>query len=81
VKDAGKVAENCEANVNEQIHPTTHLKEHTQRREDDGKYKLADVASGERHVDVLKRLPGDDDIGADASSSSGCAGRTIQTDG
>jgi len=51
VDDTGNVTQNGQEDVDEEIGIATALKEDTERREDDGKDDLADVAGGERHSD------------------------------
>jgi len=51
VNDARKVTEECEDDVDAQIAPAALLEEHPERWEDDCEDDLAEVASGERHVD------------------------------
>lgn len=50
VEDTGNVTQNSEEDVDEEVSSAATLEEDTQRREDDGKKDLADVAGGERHV-------------------------------
>lgn len=51
VDDSGNVTEDGQEDVDEKVGTAAALHKHTQRRQDDGKDDLADVASGERHVD------------------------------
>ena len=44
--DAGNVTQNGQQDVDEEIGIATSLKEDTERREDDGKDDLADIAGG-----------------------------------
>lgn len=53
VDDAGDVTKNGEQDVDEKVGATATLKEDTERREDDGKDDLADVACGESHCDLV----------------------------
>lgn len=46
VDDTGNVTQNGQEDVDEEIGIATALKEDTERREDDGKDDLADVAGG-----------------------------------
>ena len=50
VDDTRQVPENGQQDVDEQVGTAATLQEDTQRREDDSKNDLADVAGGERHV-------------------------------
>jgi hypothetical protein len=50
VDDTGDVTEDGEEDVDAEVGTATALEEDTQRRQDDGKDNLADVAGGERHV-------------------------------
>lgn len=49
--DAGDVTQDCEQDVDEEIGAAATLQENAERREDDGKDNLADIACGERHDD------------------------------
>lgn len=49
VDDAGDVAENGQADVDQEVGAAPALEEDTERREDDGEDDLADIAGGERH--------------------------------
>lgn len=49
VDDTRDVTQNREQDVDEQIGAAATLEEDSQRREEDGKNDLEDVASGERH--------------------------------
>lgn len=49
-------AQDGEGNVDQQINTTTFLGQHTQWRQDDGQDDLANVATGERHFRLIKRL-------------------------
>jgi len=51
VDDARNVTQDGEQNVNQQISSAATLEEDTKRWENDGKNDLADIASGECHVD------------------------------
>jgi hypothetical protein len=51
VDDAGDVAENGQEDVDAEIGTEAALKSNTERREDDGKEDLADVAAREGHFD------------------------------
>jgi len=53
VDDARDVTKNGQEDVDEEVSAATTLKEDTERWEEDGKNDLADVASGECHVDGL----------------------------
>jgi len=53
MNNPGYVSQNCEKNVDEKIGIATSLKEHTQRREDDGKDDLDDVRSCEWHFECV----------------------------
>jgi hypothetical protein len=55
VDDAGEVAENGQEDVDQEVGAAPALEENTQRREDDGKDHLADVAGGERHDGGIDR--------------------------
>lgn len=50
VDDARNVTQDCKQDVDEQVSAAAALEEDTQRRQDDGKNDLANVAGGERHV-------------------------------
>jgi len=49
VDDAGNVTEDGQQDVDQEISSAAALEENTERREDDGKDDLADIAGGERH--------------------------------
>lgn len=49
--DTGQVGQAGQEDVDEQIGTAATLEEDTQRRQEDGKQDLADVAGGERHGD------------------------------
>ena len=49
--DTGQVTKDGQEDVDEEVTAASTLEEDTDGREDDGKKDLADVASGERHVD------------------------------
>jgi len=51
VDNAGDVSKDGEQNVDEKVGTAATLKEDSERREDDGKDDLADVACGESHCD------------------------------
>lgn len=58
--DAGKVTENGETDVDEQVNRAADLEEDSQRRQEDGANKFADIAASERHggqlnLDAIKR--------------------------
>lgn len=46
--DTRNVAENCQADVDEQVRTTSTLEEDTKRREDDGEDNLADVTASSK---------------------------------
>lgn len=50
VDDTGQVGQAGQEDVDEEISTAAALEEDTQRRQEDGKQDLADVAGGERHV-------------------------------
>lgn len=47
--DTRNVAQDCQTNVDEEIAAASSLHEDSDRREDDGKDKLEDVAEGKSH--------------------------------
>lgn len=53
VDDTGQVTKNSQEDVDKQVCTASTLQEDTQRGQDDGKNNLANVASGERHVDKV----------------------------
>ena len=50
VDDTGNVTQDGQQDVDEEVGIAAALKEDTERREEDGKDDLADIAGGERHV-------------------------------
>jgi len=50
VQDTRQVTQDGQQDVDEEIGTAAALQEDTQRREDDGKNDLADIAGSERHV-------------------------------
>ena len=53
VDDTGQVGQAGQEDVDEEIGTAATLEEDTQRRQEDGKQDLADVAGGERHGDSV----------------------------
>jgi len=49
--DTGNVTQNRQTDVDKQVSTTSALQEDTERRKDNGKDNLADIRSGERHLD------------------------------
>lgn len=54
--DTGNVTQNGQQDVDEEISIAATLEEDTQRREEDGKDDLDDVACGERHDGNLRSV-------------------------
>jgi len=53
VDDSRNVTQDCQQDVDQKVSAATTLKEDTERWEEDGEDDLADVASSERHFEVL----------------------------
>lgn len=51
VDDTRDVTQNRQANVDEKVGATASLKEHSQRREENGENKLADIRRGQGHFE------------------------------
>lgn len=54
MNDAGDVAQDRQEDIDQQVGAAATLEEHTERRKDDGKNDLANVACLESHGEVLR---------------------------
>jgi len=57
VDDSRDITKNCQEDVDQQVGTAAALKENTERRKDDGKNDLADVAGSESHCKLICGRP------------------------